>query len=68
MSKILEKIEEKMAVIELLMNAQEHINSPLKVAEAIHSLSMYWAHVPDSDKDYIECASEALKNQTEWLV
>lgn len=68
MSKISEKVEEKMQVLEALMNAQEHINSPEKVSDLISSLSMYWAHVPDGDKDYVECAREAMVNKTEWLV
>jgi hypothetical protein len=68
MSKIAEKVEEKMVVLEALMIAQEHINSPLKVADVIESLSIYWAHIPDGDKDYIECAREAMKNGTDWIV
>jgi hypothetical protein len=68
MSKILEKVEEKMAVLEILMDMQEHINSPEKVQDIISSISLYWAHVPDGDKDYVECAREAMKNGTEWLV
>ena len=68
MSKIAEKVEEKMVVLEALMIAQEHINSPEKVQDIISSLSMYWAHVPDGDKDYVECAREAMINKTEWAV
>jgi len=67
-SKISEIVEKKMNVLELYMNTQEHINSPPKVANVIESLSIYWAHIPDGDKDYIECAREAMKNGTEWLV
>jgi len=68
MSKIAEKVEEKMTVLEILMDMQEHINSPEKVQDIISSISLYWAHVPDGDKDYVECAREAMKNGTEWLV
>jgi len=68
MSKIAEKVEEKMVVLEALMIAQEHINSPEKVQDIISSISLYWAHVPDGDKDYVECAREAMVNKTEWLV
>ena len=65
---IAEKVEGKMKALEHLMITQMHIESPSVVAESIEGLSMYWAHIPDSDKDYIDCAREALKNKTEWVV
>ncbi len=68
MSDLVEKIERKMKALEHLMNTQMHIELPSAVAESIEGLSMYWAHIPDGDKDYIECAREALKNKTEWVV
>lgn len=64
---IAEKVEEKMKVLEDLMVNQMHIETPSAVAESIERLSIYWAHIPDSDKDYIDCAREALKNKTEWV-
>ena len=68
MSKIAEKVEEKMVALEVLMAAQEQINSPEKVQDIISSISLYWAHVSDDDKDYVECAREAMVNKTEWVV
>ena len=65
---IAEKVELKMKALEHLMVTQMHIELPSSVAESIEGLSMYWAHLPDSDKDYIDCAREALLNKTEWVV
>lgn len=65
---IAEKVEGKMKALEHLMVTQMHIEMPSAVAESIEGLSMYWAHIPDSDKDYIDCAREALKSKTEWVV
>lgn len=65
---IAEKIERKMASLEHLMNTQMHITLPYSVTEAIHGLSIYWGHMGDADKDYVQCARIALEEKLEWKV
>jgi len=65
---IAEKVERKMQALEHLMNAQMHIETPNAVAELIESLSKYWAHMTDEDKDYVDCAHDAMKEKREWIV
>lgn len=65
---IAEKVERKMQALEHLMNTQMHIELPSAVAESIESLSIYWAHMSDEDKDYVDCASDALKEKRKWEV
>jgi len=65
---IAEKVERKMAALEHLMNTQTHLELPSAVAESIGSLSLYWAHMSDADKDYVDCASDALKEKRKWEV
>lgn len=65
---IAEKVERKMLALEHLMNTQMHLELPSAVAESIEGLSMYWAHLSDEDKDYIDCASDALKEKRKWEV
>lgn len=65
---IAEKVERKMLALEHLMNTQTHLELPSAVAESIEGLSMYWAHLSDEDKDYVDCASDALKNKRKWEV
>lgn len=66
MSSVSEKIERKMKALEHLMNAQMHIELPSAVAESIENLSMYTAQLSDEDKDFIDCAADALKNKRKW--
>lgn len=65
---IAEKVERKMQALEHLMNTQMHLELPSAVAESIESLSMYWEHMSDEDKDYVDCASDALKEKRKWEV
>ena len=64
--RITEKIERKMEALVHLMNTQMHIKYPSAVAESIESLSKYWAHLSDEDKDYIDVANDAMKNKRKW--
>ncbi len=65
---IAEKIERKMASLEHLMNTQVHLELPSAVSEVIESLSMYWEHLSEEDRDYVDCASDALKSKRKWEV
>lgn len=65
---IAEKVERKMAALEHLMNTQMHIKLPSSVSESIESLSAYTSYLSDEDKDYIDCAADALKNKRAWEV
>jgi hypothetical protein len=65
---IAEKVERKMQALEHLMNTQTHLELPSAVAESIESLSLYWEHMSDEDKDYVDCASDALKEKRKWEV
>lgn len=64
---IAEKVERKMASLEHLMNAQVHLELPSAVSEVIESLSMYWEHMSEEDRDYVDCASDALKSNRKWV-
>ena len=65
---IAEKVERKMAALEHLMNTQMHLVVPLAVAESMDVLAMYVERLTDEDKDYIDCASDALKSKRKWEV
>jgi len=65
---IAEKVERKMASLEHLMNTQVHLELPSAVSEVIESFSMYWEHLSDEDRDYVDCASDALKSKRKWEV
>ena len=67
-SKIAEKIERKMAAIEHLMLTQMHITLPEAVLESLDNISIYWGHMGDADKDYVQCARIALEEKLEWKV
>lgn len=64
---ITEKIERKMQALEHLMKTQTHLKLPSAVAESIDSLSIYWEHLSDEDRDFVDCAQDAMKNKRVWI-
>lgn len=65
---IADKIEEKMAALESMMREQIHLEDPSRVEALMSNISMYWAHMNDDDKDYVDCAKWALDEKREWIV
>lgn len=65
---IADKIETKMTMLEGLMNSQGHLKTPSIVVDLLDSISMYWAHMSDEDKDYVDCAKYAMENKMEWII
>ena len=62
---IAEKIEEKMVMLDNLVDENGKIDSPDKVEIVLTSLSMYWEHMSDDDKDFVEFVRNTLKSNME---
>ena len=43
-----------------------HLKNPQLVYMHIQSITMYWAHLSEEDRDYIHGAEYALEEQMEW--
>lgn len=59
---IAEKIEEKMMVLENLIDENGKIDNLEEVDAMLTSLSMYWGHMSDTDKDFVEFVRNTLKS------
>ena len=47
---------------------QDHINTPIEFLIQLVSLSKYFHLMSDEDRDYVNCAKEALEDQIEWRI
>ena len=47
---------------------QDHINTPIEFLTQLASLSKYFHLMSDEDRDYVNCAKEALEDQIEWRI
>lgn len=67
-SMIFDRIEERLNVLQVMLESQEHLTDPDRVEAQIRSVSLYWSILSDDDKDYIDCARWAIEKQSEWNV
>lgn len=57
---IAEKVEEKMVAIESFIDEDGCIVDVEAVKVLLDSLSMYWEHLSDVDKDFVEFVKDTL--------
>ena len=61
-----ETIKLKMHHLEKSLLNQDHMNDPIEFLTQLMSLSKYFHLMSDEDRDYVNCAKEALEEQIEW--
>ena len=61
-----ETIKAKMHHLEKSLLNQVHMNDPIEFLTQLMSLSKYFHLMSDEDRDYVNCAKEALEEQIEW--
>lgn len=50
------------------MESNVHLENPIKVEEAIASVSKFWSALSEEDRDYIHGARFAIEEKMEWKV
>lgn len=68
MRELLDKINDRMDLVESYMEANIHLADPNTVLEAIESVSKFWSVLSDEDRDYLHVARDAVDEQREWNV
>lgn len=68
MSKIQDKINSLLDVLQDAMESNVHLEQPELVEGMCSALSMYWEHMDDEGKDYVHGARHAIEGKIEWLV
>ena len=67
MIKIKDKITKIMDEIQIIMESNGHLNGKIeKLEELFSKVSIYWAHMDDGDKDYIDGAKTAIEDKIKW--
>lgn len=63
-----DKINERMDVLQSMMEDNVHLDSPEIVEQHIRTVSKFWSVLSDEDKDYIHGARYAIEEKVEWNV
>lgn len=66
--KVREKIKFRMDVLQGWMETNYHLKHPTEVYQHTLSVSKFWSVMSEEDKDYLQCAQEAIIEGEKWIV
>jgi len=62
------KITDRMDSLQDMMETNFHLENPAVVSMHINSVSKFWSLLSEEDKDYIQCAQDAIEDGIVWKV
>ena len=68
MTELRNTINKRMDVLQAWMEQNYHLKRPEVVLEHIETISKFWSVLSEEDRDYIQCARDAIEEKTEWLL
>ena len=63
-----DKINQRMDVLQAMMEDNVHLDRPDIVEQHIQTVSKFWSVLSDEDKDYIHGARYAIEEKVKWDV
>ncbi len=69
MSKMHQKVDNLMDEIQIMIEANAHIDGDLEELENLLSkVSIYWSHLGDENIDYVQAVQNAIEEKSEWQI
>ena len=62
------KIEERMDKLQALMESNQHLENPAEAYNLTMRVSCFWSILSEEDREYLQCAQDAIENKLEWNV
>lgn len=66
LKELLDKINERMDLVQSYMEGNIHIADPQTVIQAIENVSKFWTVLSEEDRDYLQVARDAVDERQEW--
>lgn len=60
------RIETRLNELDKMMSEGVHLSDRLIVEEKIESVSKFWSHLSDADRDYLNAVRHAMDKQEPW--
>ena len=60
------RINKRMDKLEMFMENNIHLEKPLKVYNHTLKISKFWPLLSEEDREYIQCAQNAIEDGTKW--
>ena len=66
--KLKEKIKFRMDHLQESMESNYHLKNPTEMYEMSLHVSKFWEVLSEEDRDYLQCAQDAIMDGREWTV
>lgn len=66
MESLREKIDQRIDLLQQMMEANHHIKNPTRVYDLTLEISKFWSVLSEEDRDYVQCAQHAIEEEMEW--
>ena len=61
-----EKINHRLDTLQSMMENNEHLEHPRKAYDLTLRISPFWAILSEEDREYVQCAQDAIEDGLEW--
>lgn len=63
-----QRIKLKMDLLQHWMETNYHLIDPDRVMEHVLGISKIWSVLSEEDRDYVQCAQDAIEERRKWNV
>jgi len=63
-----ERIDFRLDTLQSYMESNFHLEKPSQVYDLTLSISKVWSVLSEEDRDYVQCAQDAIEEGREWNV
>lgn len=62
------KIQDRLDKLQAIMESNQHLENPAEAYNLTIRVSCFWSILSEEDREYIQCAQDAIENKLEWNV
>ena len=63
---IRQKLDSRLDELQEMMESNKHLQSPDKAMDLSYRISPFWSILTEEDREYLQCARDAIKDGVEW--
>jgi len=63
---IREKINFRLDELQSMMESNAHLTNPQQAIDLTHRISPFWAILSEEDREYVQCARDAIEEGWKW--
>ena len=62
------KIDDRLDKLQAIMESNQHLENPAEAYNLTMRVSCFWSILSEEDREYIQCAQDAIAYKLEWNV